>query len=316
MGKRVNRVRNIGLLELSARYVDSIKTYKTRMIARRACELFYEFTSSRGEPDIYLHELTRTDLEDFVKWARGQGLSDQSVYAYWRSFKRALSVTLDQYPDMKIPAIRSRWRSRGKPVPVVMDGAEVTHLLDTISVPWLADMVHLCLMTGLRLGEVCNLRWTDVDLHHRFILVRSKEGWTPKTGADSDVIALHEDAIALLTRLPHAGEYVFMSTTGKPRYAWYVSHLFKIMVRRADLDTRIHFHTLRHTFATLLLRSGVGIYEVSKLMRHQSIATTEIYLHVLARELHGAVNKMKILRTDREAKPGRSVRGAQPTAIG
>jgi len=184
----------------------------------------------------------------------------------------------------------------------VLDAIEVTRLLDTISVSWLADMTHLVLMTGMRLGEVCNLQWADVDFHARLLRIRSKGGWHPKAGVDSDVIALADDAIALLTRLPRVSLYVFPSKNGGPRYTSYVSKFFKIQVRRAGFDARVHFHTLRHTFATLLLRSGVGIYEVSKLMRHRSVTTTQIYLHILGSELHESVNRLKIDRHVRGAR--------------
>jgi len=208
---------------------------------------------------------------------------------------------------MKIPALRTRWRGKGKPLPAVLDGVETTRLLDSISVPWLADMVHLVLMTGMRLGEVCNLQWADVDLRARLLRIRSKNGWQPKAGVDSDVIALADDAIVLLNGLPRTSLYVFPAEDGGPRYTSYVSKFFKIQVRRAGFDARVHFHTLRHTFATLLLRSGVGIYEVSKLMRHRSVTTTQIYLHILGSELHESVNRLKI---------DRLVRGAAATLVG
>jgi integrase len=273
------------------------------MLARRACELLHEYLAARGPLPT---SLTRTDLEGFADWAR-RSLSEQTVYAYWRSLKRCFNLALDWYPDMKMPALKARWRSKGRPLPAVLDGLEVTRLLDTISVPWLADMVHLVLMTGMRLGEVCSLQWADVDLRARLIRIRSKgpigaNGWHPKAGVDSDVIALADDAIVLLGRLPRSSLYVFPAENGEARYASYVSKFFKIQIRRAGFEPRIHFHTLRHTFATLLLRSGVGIYEVSKLMRHRSVTTTQMYVHILSSELHESVNRLKIDRPVRGAR--------------
>jgi site-specific recombinase XerD len=58
------------------------------------------------------------------------------------------------------------------------------------------------------------------------------------------------------------------------------------------LPEDLHFHSLRHGFATLLVQSGVSLYEVQKLLGLSNISTTQIYSHLAASELHGAVNKI------------------------
>ncbi len=51
---------------------------------------------------------------------------------------------------------------------------------------------------------------------------------------------------------------------------------------------------MRHTFATWLVQAGVSLYEVQKLLGHSSISTTQIYAHLAASELHGAVNRISL----------------------
>lgn len=265
------------------------------MIARRACELFHEYLTSQGEQAKTIGQVTKSDMLGFADWSRKE-LSEQTVYAYWRSIKRCIAMASDWCPDLKTNAGQARWRMHGRSVPTVMDAGDVAILLDAIQLQWLNNMVYLCLMTGLRLGEVCHLQWSDIDLGRRMARIRST-----KTGEDT--IPLADDAIVLLRSIPQKSSFVFpQSTSDKPRSEWYVSHLFKRQVRRTALDGRVHFHTLRHTFATLLLRSGVGIYEVSKLMRHRSVTTTQIYLHILSSELHESVNRLKIDRPVRGAR--------------
>lgn len=53
-------------------------------------------------------------------------------------------------------------------------------------------------------------------------------------------------------------------------------------------------HLLSHTFATWLVQSGVGIYEVQKLMGHSSVAITQVYTHLAPSELHSAVDKITL----------------------
>ena len=75
----------------------------------------------------------------------------------------------------------------------------------------------------------------------------------------------------------------------------WLTHRFKSYIRKAGLNPRLHFHSLRHTFATWLVQEGVSIYEVQKLLGHSSISATQIYSHLAASELHGAVNKIQIV---------------------
>ena len=70
--------------------------------------------------------------------------------------------------------------------------------------------------------------------------------------------------------------------------------LFKAYVIAAGLNDRLHFHSLRHTFATWLVQSGVGIYEVQKLMGHSSVAVTQVYAHLAPSELHSAEEKIAL----------------------
>lgn len=75
----------------------------------------------------------------------------------------------------------------------------------------------------------------------------------------------------------------------------WLTHRFKSYIRKAGLNPRLHFHSLRHTFATWLVQEGVSIYEVQKLLGHSSISVTQVYSHLPASELHGAVNKIQVV---------------------
>ncbi len=64
------------------------------------------------------------------------------------------------------------------------------------------------------------------------------------------------------------------------------------MCQKSGLPEDLHFHSRRHSFATFLVQAGVSLYEVQQLLGHSSISTTQIYAHLAASELHGAVNKI------------------------
>jgi site-specific recombinase XerD len=70
-----------------------------------------------------------------------------------------------------------------------------------------------------------------------------------------------------------------------------ISHKFKKYVRKSGLNDKLHFHSLRHSFASALVISGVSLYAVQKLLGHTTSKTTEIYAHLLPQQLHDEVNK-------------------------
>ena len=72
----------------------------------------------------------------------------------------------------------------------------------------------------------------------------------------------------------------------------YISTNFKKAVRDADVIPELHFHSLRHGFASNLILKGVSIYEVSKLLGHADIKTTQIYAHLRSDDLQNAVDRL------------------------
>jgi site-specific recombinase XerD len=147
----------------------------------------------------------------------------------------------------------------------------------------------------MRQGELVNLRWQDVDLHRKLIHIHSNATFKTKHGKRR-TIPLNDVATQLLkSKAVHSvGEYVFTLSGRQVKESW-VSHKFKYYVYAARLkDDRLHFHSLRHTFASWLVQDGVSIYEVQKLLGHSNISVTQVYSHLQPEQLHDTVNKIKV----------------------
>jgi len=86
--------------------------------------------------------------------------------------------------------------------------------------------------------------------------------------------------------------YIFSKSDGKKFTGDYFSRRFKRVCRKAELDKSIHFHSLRHSFASNLVQKGVSLYTVKELLGHASISTTEIYSHLNMDSLREAVEKL------------------------
>lgn len=160
--------------------------------------------------------------------------------------------------------------------------------------PMLHNISLLSLHCGLRAGEIFNLEWTDIDFTNETILIKDT-----KSGRNRNAI-MTKDVKAMFEKMDkdfHTN-IVFLSRKGKKTTE--VSRSFdrtidKIGFNRGITDRRqkVVFHTLRHTYASWLVMSGVDLYTVQRLMGHSTIAMTERYSHLAPNHLKKAVSMME-----------------------
>jgi integrase len=148
----------------------------------------------------------------------------------------------------------------------------------------LRPLVQFLVESGLRAGEACNLRWSDIDWTAEVVPLRKTKA------GKAQHIPLSAEAVAILRAvgLRDADAYVFGWPDGRPWTPGYVTHAFGDAVEDAGVKD-LHVHDPRHTFACRLLRGGVDIYTVSKLLRHASVVMSERYAHLSQADLKAAV---------------------------
>jgi len=242
----------------------------------------------------YVNEVT-PEIIDSYKAKRLREISPVSVNVELRMLKAAFSTA-------------KRWRmTEGNPfdgvtfarvpeqAPLALSTDDLQKLLACIREGWFRDIVLFAVMTGMRRGEIMNLRWSDVDFERRVVNVETNATWKTKHGKRR-AVPLNETAVLLLrSRVGISpSEYVFTLNDRKISESW-VSHLFKRYVRAAHLSNpRYRFHSLRHTTATNLLRAGESIHIVQRILGHSSVKVTEGYSGLVGAELHEAVNKISL----------------------
>ena len=156
------------------------------------------------------------------------------------------------------------------------------------------NLCTFALMTGMRLGELINVRWDHIDLNNKTVKVQNTNTFTTKNKKNR-AIPLNDIAMQVLVGIRVNGsQQIFLTMSRQPWKAYNVAHMFKRCVLNAKLNPRYHFHTLRHTFASWLVQKGVNIYEVKELLGHSNITTTQIYAHLEPETLHATVNKISI----------------------
>jgi len=180
--------------------------------------------------------------------------------------------------------------------PVFFTKEDFQILINMIKESWLKEMVIFATLTGLRRAELVNLRWSDVDLSRKTILIQSSSTYRTKQGKRR-VLPLNDTALYLLRQKTNgmASEYVFNLNRKQVKGEW-LSHKFKFYVYECKFrEDRLHFHSLRHTFTSWLVQEGVSLFHVQKLLGHSNIAVTQIYSHLQPEQLHNSVNRLAIL---------------------
>ncbi len=157
----------------------------------------------------------------------------------------------------------------------------------------LKPIIILAVNTGMRRGEIFNLKWSYVDLKKRFIeVIKSKNG-------EKRVIPINKTLLEVLHRLPRRidSPYVFPGKKGKKRTDCKKS--FRTAMRKAEIED-FCFHDLRHTFASHLVMAGVPLLTVAELLGHKSIEMTKRYSHLSPNHKAAAVRVLDALCDEKQ----------------
>ena len=161
-----------------------------------------------------------------------------------------------------------------------LEAGEVSRLVGACS-EHLKPIVLCALNTGMRKGEILNLRWDNVDMHNRMISLDRTKNNRRRT------IPISGQLYALFLKLPRRGDYVFCNEGGE-RFGD-VRKGFTSALKRAEIKN-FRFHDLRHTFASYLTMSGCNMRTVQQLLGHSTLRTTMKYAHLCKEHLEEAVN--------------------------
>ena len=156
-------------------------------------------------------------------------------------------------------------------------------------------LLRVMLNAGLRLSEALNLRWPDVDLTTGRVHVKLGKGGKDRVLwlGEEDLQALRTWRQRQATLTPEAPAHVFTTLDGKPVSPRYVQAMVARYARRAGIEKRVHPHTLRHTFATDLLRDAGNVELVRRALGHANLATTQICIHLVDAGLEAALNSFR-----------------------
>lgn len=180
-----------------------------------------------------------------------------------------------------------------KKLPKVLSKEEVKSLFDVTENEKHKTMMMVAYSCGLRVSEVANLKLTDIDSKRMVISIRQSKGRKDRIIKLSEILL---EQLKRYYRLYRPVEWLFESSKRSEHITVRtIQRAFDKAHRKAKIRKPVTFHSLRHSFATHLLESGVDIRIIQEFLGHSSTKTTEIYTHVSTRTLAGITNPLDTL---------------------
>ncbi len=154
-------------------------------------------------------------------------------------------------------------------------------------------MLELLYATGIRVSELINLKFSDIDLSRSIIKVLgkgSKERLVPFGESANEYLRIYFER-RLERNINRSIQNIFVNTRGIKISREAFWHRIKIYSKEIPSNINISPHTLRHAFATHLLNRGADLRSVQLLLGHSDLSTTQIYTHIAKQRLSDALKK-------------------------
>ena len=210
----------------------------------------------------------------FLHLINEKGAARSTVTIYLCGIKFFYETTLGR----KLPILEIVRPAKRHKLPVVLSTEEVNNLLERVKNPVYRMCLTLIYACGLRLSEGLHLRVEDIDSDRMLVAVRNGKG-----GKDR-YVPLPERTLEQLRAywmLHRPKTWLFSTKTGQlPLNPTTLQKTFKVVVRQSGIGKNASVHTLRHSYATYLLESGVNLRVIQELLGHKSPHTTAIYTHL------------------------------------
>lgn len=221
------------------------------------------------------------DLHDLGISPRSQARIVSGVKSFFKFLKNQQFIEHNPARMLENPQV-------GLHLPEVLTVAEIDAMLDAIDLTTpegqrnraIVETLYSC---GLRVSELVNLEIGKVFVDEGYVIVTgkgSKERVVPISESALREISTWMDDRADIDIKPGEEQMLFVSRRGKRLTRVMIFYIIKRLAELAGIRKEISPHTLRHSFATHLLEGGANLRAIQQMLGHESIATTELYLHL------------------------------------
>jgi integrase/recombinase XerD len=163
-------------------------------------------------------------------------------------------------------------------------------------------MIEILYGCGLRVSELVELKISDLFFEEGFIKVTgkgNKQRFVPIAELGKKYIHLYKDSIRIHLNVQKGfDDTLFLNRRGRQLTRAMIFTIIKDLARKIELEKKISPHTFRHSFATHLLENGADLRSIQLMLGHESITTTEIYLHLDRKHLAQVINDFHPRKSD------------------
>ncbi len=257
--------------------------------------------------------VTNEEMQRFIFSLLEDGLSIKSVKDIFISFKMLLYYAMERL-NAKYVKYRVHFPTENmevnKEIEVYTEDEQkkiISYIIDNLKPKRLGVLIGFC--TGMRIGEICGLRYENIDIENKCIHVThtieritdidSKKSkvieQAPKTKESRRDIPIGRDLFVILKKLKACNKDHFYVITGDEKYCEpriYRNYYKQIILDEVGLSRCIKFHGIRHSFATRMISSNADMKTVSRILGHSDVSTTmNLYVHPSMKDKLDAVNK-------------------------
>lgn len=223
--------------------------------------------------EVTIEELRKYLLEYLTEEKK---LSDRSVNYYNSVIRFVYEVTLDKLINKK----QLPMRKKKKGVYKVLTKEELSTFFDLVDNYKFKTIFMLAYGSGLRIGEIVNLRDEDIDSKNMRIFIREGKGNKERyTILSNKSLEMLREYWTKYRQHKRKGK-IFLSESGEAITEYVIRTHFRKYRKKAKISSKVTMHTLRHNFATNLIEKGATIIQVKELMGHSNIRSTMEYIHV------------------------------------
>lgn len=293
--KKAGLIRDKKFGEFIKEYLEYSKANKSKSAFEIDQRVLYKFTALFKIKN--LSEVTTPKLEKYKTYRLSQKVSKSTINRELTTLKHALNKArewkyLEESPGRfvkKFPYEKTNAKIRS------LSNQEIAKILKALEsqtekpksmLLTIKRIILMAIHTGMRLSEILNAKWEDLNLKERLIYTRTIKGGSLRVRN----IPLNRCSYNIITASRRVGEYIF-SPSKKPISRSYVSHTFMRLVRESRIAPAC-FNDLRHTFASHLGEAGADERTIAELLGHASTRTTWIYTHLSREHLRKAVEKL------------------------
>jgi integrase/recombinase XerD len=213
--------------------------------------------------------------------ARSQARVISGVKSFFRFLKLEGFIEEDFSESLEMPRL-------GRQLPSILSVDEINAMIESIdlTVPEgqrnraIIEVLYSC---GLRVSELVGLRISQLYLDDEYICVEGKGGKQRLVPISAQAIREIEQYMLVRAKQkikPGEEDYLFLNRRGSHMTRVMVFYIVRNLCDLCGIKKRVSPHTLRHSFATHLLENGANLRAIQSMLGHESITTTEIYVHL------------------------------------